>query len=122
MDRMVQEFDLPKLGYLNMVIKESMRPHPVGLILGPYESIEDITIDGYNIPKNSRIIVNSSEYNLHARFGAARQGSPLSPLHCGWKSGPGLLWWSVAKTLVDVDVETDGQPAMTVVRRPGSMK
>ncbi|KAK9929940.1 hypothetical protein M0R45_027007 [Rubus argutus] len=58
MDRMVEETDLPKLSYLSMVVKESLRLHPTAPLLVAHESIEDITINGYDIPKKSRIIVN----------------------------------------------------------------
>ncbi|KAK9091225.1 hypothetical protein Sjap_024402 [Stephania japonica] len=58
MDRMVEETDLPKLNYLNMVIKETMRLHPVAPFLVPHESVEDCTINGYFIPKKSRLLVN----------------------------------------------------------------
>ncbi|KAE8683746.1 CYP736A12 protein [Hibiscus syriacus] len=58
-NRMVEEADLPKLTYLDMVVKESLRLHPVAPLLIPHESTEDITVTGYFIPKKSRIVVNT---------------------------------------------------------------
>ncbi|KAM1295921.1 hypothetical protein ACFX13_016084 [Malus domestica] len=58
MDRMVEESDLPKLDYLSMVVKESFRLHPVGPLLIPHQSMEDVIVDGYHIPKKSRVFIN----------------------------------------------------------------
>ncbi|XP_050256106.1 cytochrome P450 CYP736A12-like [Quercus robur] len=58
MNRMVEETDLAKLPYLDMVVKESLRLHPVGPLLVPRESMEDIEVNGYYVPKKSRIIIN----------------------------------------------------------------
>ncbi|GMN56705.1 hypothetical protein TIFTF001_025821 [Ficus carica] len=58
-NQMVEEKELGKLDYLNMVITESFRLHPVAPLIVPRESREDITIEKYFIPKKSRIIVNT---------------------------------------------------------------
>ncbi|KAK1372091.1 Ferulate-5-hydroxylase [Heracleum sosnowskyi] len=55
----LEESELSKLEYLDMVVKETLRLHPAGPLMIPHESMEDIVIDGYYIPKKTRIIVNN---------------------------------------------------------------
>lgn len=57
-ERLVQEEDLPKLKYLDAVVKESLRMHTPSAMLLPHESTEDCEIQGYHIPARSRIFVN----------------------------------------------------------------
>ncbi|XP_038883633.1 cytochrome P450 71AU50-like [Benincasa hispida] len=57
--RMVEESDLGSLEYLEMVVKEILRLYPPAPLLIPHESLEDCTVDGFHIPKKSRVIVNA---------------------------------------------------------------
>ncbi|EHA8588280.1 Cytochrome P450 71A1 [Cocos nucifera] len=57
--RVVSETDVPQLHYLNAVIKEIFRMHPPAPVLVPRESMEQVTIDGYEIPAKTRIFVNA---------------------------------------------------------------
>ncbi|KAM0907415.1 hypothetical protein ACQ4PT_016127 [Festuca glaucescens] len=56
--RLVTERDILELPYMKAIMKETMRMHPVGPLLAPHEALEDVSIEGYDIPASTRVLVN----------------------------------------------------------------
>ncbi|KAL2472350.1 Cytochrome [Abeliophyllum distichum] len=54
----VKESDISRLPYLQSVVKETFRYHPVGPFLIPHKAEVDVEINGYIVPKNAQILVN----------------------------------------------------------------
>ncbi|XP_058108613.1 trimethyltridecatetraene synthase-like [Magnolia sinica] len=57
-DRWVEEKDIPNLPYIEAIMKETMRMHPVAPMLVPRQCREDCTLNGYDIPAGTRVLVN----------------------------------------------------------------
>ena len=57
-NRRLEESDLPKLPYLRAICKESFRLHPSTPLNLPRISTEACEVNGYYIPKNTRLSVN----------------------------------------------------------------
>ncbi|KAE9597654.1 hypothetical protein Lal_00041542 [Lupinus albus] len=58
-DRLINESDISKLPYLKNVMNETFRLHPAFPLLAPHFSSEDCTIEGYNVPKGTILLVNA---------------------------------------------------------------
>nr|GFD11481.1 cytochrome P450 71A1-like [Tanacetum cinerariifolium] len=58
-DRWVDEKDMPNLPYIRAIVKEAMRLHPVSPLLTPRRTIEDCNVAGYDIPKDTQVLVNA---------------------------------------------------------------
>ncbi|PIA34223.1 hypothetical protein AQUCO_03800069v1 [Aquilegia coerulea] len=57
-DNIVEESHCSKLHFLNAIVKETLRLHPVGPLLVPRCPTESCIIGGYMVPKGAKIFVN----------------------------------------------------------------
>ncbi|PIN02944.1 Cytochrome P450 CYP2 subfamily [Handroanthus impetiginosus] len=57
-NKWVNEKDIPNLPYVEAIVKETMRLHPVAPMLVPRLAREDCKVAGYDIQKGSQVLVN----------------------------------------------------------------
>ncbi|XP_062102604.1 cytochrome P450 81Q32-like [Humulus lupulus] len=56
--QLIEEQDLSKLPYLHNIISETLRLFPAAPMLLPHFSSEDCTVEGYDIPRDTMVLVN----------------------------------------------------------------
>ena len=64
----VEEEDLDKIPYLKAVILEGLRRHPPGHFVLPHAVTEDITLEGYVIPKKGSVNFMVSHMNWNPKI------------------------------------------------------
>ena len=57
-NRWVTEKDIPNLPYVEAIVKETMRMHPVAPMLVPRCAREDCNVAGYDVQKGTRVLIN----------------------------------------------------------------
>ncbi|KAL3734777.1 hypothetical protein ACJRO7_024021 [Eucalyptus globulus] len=130
-ERLVNESDLENLVYIQAIIKETMRLYPAAPLGVPHESTEDCTVDGYHIPKGTRLLFNFSKIHrdqhiwsdpqefrperfltTHRNFDVRGQNFELLPFGSGRRMCPGinlamqLISLSLAAFLHGFDITT----------------
>ncbi|KAG2319130.1 hypothetical protein Bca52824_012343 [Brassica carinata] len=62
-DRLIEETDIPNLPYLQNVVSETLRLYPAAPLLVPRLTVEDIKIGGYDVPRETMVMVNA--WSIH---------------------------------------------------------
>ncbi|KAJ4977170.1 hypothetical protein NE237_002276 [Protea cynaroides] len=57
--RLIEESDLAKLPYLRGIVNETLRLFPVAPLLVPHMSSEECSIEGYDVPRGTVVLVNA---------------------------------------------------------------
>ncbi|GAU18916.1 hypothetical protein TSUD_229060 [Trifolium subterraneum] len=103
----IEESDIARLPYLQAIIKETLRLHPIAPLLLPRKAKTDVKLNGYMIPKGAQIFVNvwaigrdpeiwddpnlfSPERYLGTKLDIKGQNFQLTPFGSGRRICPGL--------------------------------
>ncbi|XP_047266379.1 cytochrome P450 71A1 isoform X2 [Capsicum annuum] len=67
-ERWVEEKDFSQLPYIDAIIKETFRLHPLCALLPPHYSTEDCTVAGYDIPKGTAAYINAWSIGRNSKY------------------------------------------------------
>ncbi|OQU80592.1 hypothetical protein SORBI_3007G148900 [Sorghum bicolor] len=89
--RWVTEKDIAHLPYLQSIVKETMRLHPIVPLLIPRVTREDASIAGYDIPKGTCVLINEfrPERFVGSKIDVKGQDFELLPFGSGRRMCPG---------------------------------
>ena len=58
-EKLIEESDVSKLHYLQSIISETFRLYPAAPLLIPHMSFADCTVEGYDVPRGTMLLVNA---------------------------------------------------------------
>ncbi|KAL8191820.1 hypothetical protein R6Q57_028551 [Mikania cordata] len=67
-ERWVQETDFPNLPFIDSILKETMRLHPVAVFLAPHLALEDCKVGGYDVVKGTTVFINTWSIGRHSNI------------------------------------------------------
>ncbi|XP_019262497.1 PREDICTED: cytochrome P450 71A1-like [Nicotiana attenuata] len=67
-ERWIEEEDFCRLPYIDAIIKETFRLHPLCALLPPHYSIEDCEVAGYDIPNGTTVFVNAWSLGRNPKY------------------------------------------------------
>ncbi|KAJ6833835.1 putative cytochrome P450 76M5-like [Iris pallida] len=76
-NRAVEETDIPRLHYLDAVVKEVLRLHPPLPLLVPHSPSSSCTVGGFTVPKGAKVFVNV--WAIHREPSAWEDPSSFKP-------------------------------------------
>jgi len=64
----ITESDIPRLPYMEAIVKETLRLHPPVPLLLPYVAGHDVEVSGYTIRKGNQVLINAWSIGRNPQF------------------------------------------------------